>query len=149
MSEYFTRQEALNKILNHLEDNDNANPVKLFDACFNTELYIIGRPVADEALRKSVWGIWGAIGAIEEYEKDLDGEISTDLSDPEQVANMLEYMIGEDVWLEIQDRFKDGTGINLVDFVLDGMDNDTQNKLIDFIKNFNLDEEPYDDTYLG
>lgn len=148
MNEYFTRKEALNTILDYLENDDNVNPDKMFDDCFNEEYYIIGRSTADKALQESHWGIWGAISAIEEYEKDLDGEITTDLGDPEAVANMLEYMIGQDVWREIQDGFKDGTGIDLDDFALNYMDADTQNKLIDFIKNYDISEEPYDDSYL-
>lgn len=149
MNEYFTRKEALDTILNYLEDDNNTKPDKMFNDCFNEDYYIIGRPTADKALQESPWGIWGAISAIEEYEKDLDGEITTDLGDPEAVANMLEYMVGQDVWHEIQDGFKDGTGIDLDDFALNYMDDNTQNKLIDFIKNYDISEEPYDDSYLG
>ena len=148
MNEYFTRKEALDTILDYLENNDNVNPDKMFDDCFNEDYYIIGRPTADKALQESPWGIWGAISAIEEYEKDLDGEITTDLGDAEAVANMLEYMIGQDVWNEIKDEYKDATGTDIDDFALGYMDDDAQNKLIDIIKNYDISEEPYDDSYL-
>lgn len=148
MAEYFTRQEALDKILDYLKDNPNTNTDDVLDKCFNEDYYIVGRPQADEALQQSDWGIWGAIGVIIDYEKDTDGEISTDLRDPERVANMLEYVIGEDVWNEIEDKFKEQTNIDLEDFSWHSLDDQTQDKLINFIKNYDISEEPYDE-FLG
>lgn len=40
---------------------------------------------------------FGAIEKIKVYEQDNFGECNTDLSDPEKVANMLAYVIGEEV----------------------------------------------------
>ena len=42
-------------------------------------------------------GVFGAINAITEYEKDNFGEVTTDLSSSERVCNMLVYIYGEQI----------------------------------------------------
>lgn len=41
------------------------------------------------------YGVFDAIGEIQEYESNNFGEFYTDLSSPSQVANMLYYIIGD------------------------------------------------------
>lgn len=41
------------------------------------------------------YGVFNALGEIQEYEKDNFGEFYTDLSSPSQVANMLYYILGD------------------------------------------------------
>jgi hypothetical protein len=38
-----------------------------------------------------------AVGKIHQYETDNFGEVTTDLSDPEKVVNMLVYILGEEL----------------------------------------------------
>jgi len=45
----------------------------------------------------NTYGTFDAIGKIVEYEKSNLGEVSTDLSDPDKVVNMLSYIIGEEL----------------------------------------------------
>lgn len=146
--DYFTRAEAKEKILDYLEDNPNSNPDTAFDQTFNEDYYIIGRAEAEEALEHSPWGIFSAISIIKEYEEDKDGNLFTDVSEPEMVANMLEYIVGEDIWQEIKDKFKEETKIDIDDYTLSQMDDDVQNKLIKFIKHYKVTEDAYINTYL-
>ncbi|QIG60303.1 hypothetical protein TV16_94 [Enterococcus phage vB_EfaS_TV16] len=46
------------------------------------------------------YGVFDAIGEIQEYESDNFGEFYTDLSSPSQVANMLYYIKGEEFLFE-------------------------------------------------
>ena len=43
------------------------------------------------------YDVFKAIEKVQEYEKDNFGKTYTDLSDPEKLANMLYYIIGEEV----------------------------------------------------
>ena len=142
MSNYFTKDDAVDIILDTLNDNPNIYPEEIFERSFNEDYYIIGYYKAEQALRNSQWGIFGAIGLISNYEQSEFGEVNTDLSDCEKVANMLEYIIGEDVWADIQDAFEDETGIDLNDQYGDGLDDETQDKLIDFIKSYRKEIDP-------
>ena len=62
---------------------------------FNEDYFIIGRYQASEFLKEV--GTFEAIGIIKEYEKDNFGEVTTDLSEPERVANMYAYIKGEEL----------------------------------------------------
>lgn len=62
---------------------------------YNEDYFIIGTYQAKQFLEE--YGVFEAIGKVTEYEKDNFGEISTDLTSPEKVANMLAYVIGEEL----------------------------------------------------
>lgn len=64
---------------------------------FNMDYFIIGHQQAKEWLGNSAFD---AIGLIVEYEKENFGEVSTDLSEPEKVANMVSYVLGEEILSE-------------------------------------------------
>ena len=49
-------------------------------------------------------GVFDAIGVIVEYEKDNFGEVSTNFTDPCNVANMLYYIVGEEVLYDLFDE---------------------------------------------
>lgn len=144
MSNYFTKDDAVDIILDTLNDNPNIDPEEIFERSFNEDYYIIGYYKAEQALRNSQWGIFGAIGLIYSYEKSEFGVYpdDTDLSDCEKIANMLEYIIGQDVWTDIKDAFEDETGIDLNDQYGEELDDETQDKLIDFIKSYRKDIDP-------
>lgn len=96
----FTKLEALEDILETLKGYGGYIE-DLHSEVFNTDYYIIGYYKAEEALKNSDYGIFGAIDKIQEYEKNQFGEVNTDLSSSEAVANMLYYIIGEETLSEI------------------------------------------------
>ena len=61
---------------------------------FNTDYYIIGTYKAKEWLGDKVFDV---IEHIKEYEQNIFGEVTTDLSEPEKVVNMYAYIIGEEI----------------------------------------------------
>lgn len=101
---YFTKKEAIEDIINTLEYYEDYY-CDLHNEVFNTDYYIIGTYEAKQALEQ--YGVFEAIEKIQEYEKDNFGEIYTDLSDPEKIANMLWYIIGEEVIGELFNEFDD------------------------------------------
>ena len=62
---------------------------------FNTDYYYVYTSDAEKALNEI--GVFKAIGVIVEYEKDNFGEVNTDFTNPCTVANMLYYIVGEEV----------------------------------------------------
>ena len=97
---YFTKKEALEDIKEVLESY-NGHYCDLHNEVFNTNYYIVGTYEAEKALEQ--YGVFGAIRKIQEYENDNFGEVLTDLSDPEKIANMLYYIIGNEA---IQDLYE-------------------------------------------
>ena len=61
---------------------------------YNEDYFVIGYWKAAEFLKK--YGIFEAIGEVEEYEKDIFGEVTTNLGNSEAVANMWAYIKGEE-----------------------------------------------------
>lgn len=95
------REEAKAAIIEALENDYDGYYCDLHNEVFNTDYYIIGTYEAKKALEE--YGVFEAIKKVQEYEKDNFGEIYTDLGNPEAVVNMLYYIIGEEVLLEIMD----------------------------------------------
>lgn len=98
MKKYFTRKELLETIIDRLEDYGGYYE-DLHHEVFNTDYYIIGTYEAEQALKE--YGVFEAIGRIHMYEKEHFGDAYTDLSDPEKVANMLWYVLGEELMWEL------------------------------------------------
>lgn len=92
---YFTREEAINDIIECLEGGYVGYYCDLHDEVFNTGYYIIGTYEAKEALKQ--YDVFKAIEKVKDYEELNLGEVTTDISDPEKLANMLYYIIGYDV----------------------------------------------------
>lgn len=90
--EYYTEVEALEDIKNFIIDNgDSYNHYEdLHHNVFN-----FGYRGGLEALEE--YGVFKAIGKVQQYEMGHFGEVTTDLSDPNSVSDMLWYIIGEDV----------------------------------------------------
>lgn len=89
------KQEAIEDIINELENGYNGYYCDLHNEVFNTDYYIIGTCAAKEALRE--YDVFEAIELVQTYEKEQFGEIYTDLSDPEKLINMVYYIIGHEV----------------------------------------------------
>ena len=65
----------------------------------NEDYFIIGTYKAKTWLGENVFD---AIEKIKEYEDSNFGSVSTDLSNPEKVANMLAYILGEEILQDSQ-----------------------------------------------
>ena len=89
------KKEAIEAIIEHLEDGYSGYYCDLHNEVFNTDYYIIGTYKAKEALRE--YDVFEAIELVQGYEKDAFGEVYTDLSDPEKLINMVYYIIGDEV----------------------------------------------------
>ena len=61
----------------------------------NEDYFIIGYYKAEQWLKKD--SVFNAIETIKEYEESNFGKVSTDLSSSESVANMLAYILGEEI----------------------------------------------------
>tara|TARA_R100000808_G_scaffold9248_3_gene25477 strand:+ start:2690 stop:3136 length:447 start_codon:yes stop_codon:yes gene_type:complete len=98
-------QGVLNSIKDRLSDETgvlggngvNVYGCDLHNELFNTYYFIIGRYEAKNFLGEYVFE---AMEVIKEYEQDNFGEVTTDLSEPEKVVNMLAYIIGEQILCE-------------------------------------------------
>lgn len=98
-NEYFTRQEALEQIKEAIENGYSGYYCDLHNEVFNMDYYIIGSAEAKKALNE--YGVFEAIEVVKDYEESNFGELTTDISSPEKLANMLWYIIGEEVISEI------------------------------------------------
>ena len=98
--QYFTNIGALEDILDVLESGYDGSMEDLHHEVFNTGYYIIGTYQAKQALTE--YGVFEAIDVVQEYEDSAFGERYTDVSDPEKLANMLYYIIGEEVIQDLE-----------------------------------------------
>lgn len=95
------RQEAISDIISCLEDGYTGYYADLHHEVFNTDYYVLGYKNAVDVLEE--YGVFDAIEEVMEYEKDNFGEVYTEVWDPEKLANMLYYVIGEEVIGEMYD----------------------------------------------
>lgn len=100
---YYTTREARNEAVSMIQDaiNDGridagTNVDEIHHEVFNTDYFIVGRYEAEKWLSENA-GVVNAIGTIQEYENDNFGEVNTDLSEAEHIANMYMYIAGEEV----------------------------------------------------
>lgn len=98
-NEMFT--EAIEDIIEALENGYDGYYCELHNEVFNTDYYIIGTYKAKEALKE--YDVFEAIDLVQDYEKSNFGEVYTDLSNPENLINMVYYIIGEEVISEMYD----------------------------------------------
>lgn len=89
------KQEAIEAIIEELENGYGGYYCDLHNEVFNTDYYIIGTYAAKEALRE--YDVFEAIELVQTYEKDNFGEVYTDCSNPEKLINMVYYIIGDEV----------------------------------------------------
>jgi hypothetical protein len=75
---------------------------------YNEDYFIIGTYQATQFLNE--YGSFDAIGEVQKYENENFGDVTTDLSDPEKVANMLAYIKGEEALYDcptLMDKWND------------------------------------------
>lgn len=100
---YFEQSEAIESIIEVLENGYDGYLCDLHNEVFNSDYYIVGTYEANQALEQ--YGVFNAIEEIKTYEQNNFGEVYTDFSDPEKVANMLWYIIGEGVTNDLASEF--------------------------------------------
>ena len=91
------KQDVRNYIIQQLNDDVGLNHhiSDLHHYLLNQDYFIIGYYKAEQWLNKD--SIFNAIEIIRNYENDNFGKVSTDLSSSENVANMLAYILGEEI----------------------------------------------------
>jgi hypothetical protein len=95
------KQEAIEAIIEALENGYSGYYCDLHNEVFNTDYYIIGTYEAKEALKE--YDVFEAIELVQTYEKDNFGEIYTELSNPEKLINMVYYIVGDEVICEMNE----------------------------------------------
>ena len=123
LKEKAMREEARAAIIEALRDGYTGYYCDLHHEVFNTDYYIIGTEQAKEALKE--YDVFEAIEKVQTCEKEIFGKIITDLSDPEELVNVLFYIIGEEVLYEIMDSSE-----TLSEHWEDLADEETNNKIL-------------------
>ena len=93
------KQDVISYMISQLEDQvglDN-DVSDLHHYLLNEDYFIIGTYKAKQWLGSEVFDV---IETIREYEQSNFGQVSTDFSDPEKVANMIAYILGEEILSE-------------------------------------------------
>ena len=98
MKKYFTRYEVLEDIQDYLEYDTDIYTDDLLHEVFDTSPYITEYSESKKALEQ--FGVYEALGIIEDYERSNYGEIYTVISDPRAVANMLYYIKADKIFYD-------------------------------------------------
>lgn len=91
--EYFTEKEILETIKNNVNAYEGLPDYSFedfFNDLFNTNEYFIGYKKAEDALKE--YGIFKALEEVQSWDEDKFGHWETDYTNPEAVANTLEYI---------------------------------------------------------
>ena len=125
---YELKQDVRDYIIDQLTDNVGLDQhiSDLHHYLLNEDYFIIGYYKAEEWLKKD--SIFNAIETIKEYEQSNFGEVTTDLSSSESVANMLAYILGEEI------LFNNDTYNLFTRFHNEYLTEDKKNLLIDSLK---------------
>ena len=93
------KQDVISYMISQLEDQVGLNNdvSDLHHYLLNEDYFIIGTYKAKQWLGSEVFDV---IETIREYEQSNFGQVSTDFSDPEKVANMIAYILGEEILSE-------------------------------------------------
>ena len=96
---YKQKQDVKEYIIDRLNDNVGLDQhiSDLHHYLLNEDYFIIGYWKAEQWLKKDNGSVFEAIQIIREYEQSNFGQVSTDLSSSENVANMLAYILGEEI----------------------------------------------------
>ena len=99
------RQEAINDIIECLENGYNDYYCDLHNEVFNTDYYVYGTRKAKDILNK--YDVFNALNLVIEYDRNNFGEINTEITDPDLLLNMVYYIIGEEVVADIQENVEE------------------------------------------
>lgn len=103
-------QDRLKECYNYDKEYLNQDTYDIHNDLFNTDYYMIGYYNCEKWLGNKSFDI---IRYIKDYENDIFGEVSTDLSSSESVVNMYVYIIGEELLEEEIKEFKRDILLNL------------------------------------
>ena len=125
---YQLKEDVKEYIIDQLQDDVglDQNINDLHHYLLNEDYFIIGYYQAEQWLKKD--SIFNAIEKIKDYEQSNFGEVSTDLSNSENVANMLAYILGEEI------LFNNDTYNLFTRFHNEYLTEDKKNLLIDSLK---------------
>ena len=125
---YQLKEDVKDYIIDQLESDVGLNQhiSDLHHYLLNEDYFIIGYDQAEQWLKKD--SIFNAIDKIKEYEESNFGQISTDLSSSESVANMLAYILGEEI------LFNNDTYNLFTKFSNEYLTEDKKNLLIESLK---------------
>jgi hypothetical protein len=89
--------EVKEQAIDYLTDNQDANTYgcDLHNEIFNTDYFCVYTSDAKKYLE--TYGVFQAIEEVTEYEKFNFGEVTTEISDPVKLINMLVYIKGEEL----------------------------------------------------
>ena len=93
MTEYFTDDEIKETLLDNLDGYEGIEDYTfddVFNDLFNSDYYIVGYQEAADALKE--YGIFNALEEAQQFDVENFGHWDTDYTDPEKVANVLEYI---------------------------------------------------------
>ena len=96
---YTQKQDVKEYIIDQLESDVGLDQhiSDMHHFLLNEDYFIIGYYQAEQWLKKDNGSIFEAIETIREYEQSNFGQVTTDLSSSENVANMLAYILGEEI----------------------------------------------------
>lgn len=137
MSEEFNYNTMLSTIADELENGSQSLEDIQMDTT-SRDLWIIGTYKASQALEEfseedqlyastTLNGVFGAIEYVKNYEEDMFGNVNTDLTDPEKVANMVAYIniecvlndLSEKFDIDIEEELTDQQANNIVNYIND------------------------------
>ena len=124
----FSKKEIIEDIIEYLENTGGVYGCDLHSEVFNTDYYIIGSTKAKEALES--YGVFDALNKVQTYEIYEFGEVTTDLSDPEKLANMLYYIESEEYFYSLEGEISD----IINEYWGDELEENDIKKLIDLFK---------------
>ena len=101
----FSKKEIIEDIIEYLENTGGVYGCDLHSEVFNTDYYIIGLTQAKKALES--YGVFDALNKVQTYEIYEFGEVTTDLSDLEKLANMFYYIESEEYLYSLEGEISD------------------------------------------
>ena len=104
-TKYFTDNEIKETLLNNLDGYKGIEDYTfedVFNDLFNSDYYIIGCKEAADALKE--YGIFKALEEVQEFDVENFGHWDTDYTDPEKIANILEYIHASEYMGDMLDR---------------------------------------------
>ena len=89
-------KEVQEQAIDYLKDNDcdDVYGCDLHNEIFNTDYFCCYTSDAKKYLDS--YGVFEAIEKVQDYEKSNFGQVTTDISDPCKLLNMLVYILGEE-----------------------------------------------------
>ena len=96
------REDAINALIDYLADGYEGDYDDLHNEVFNSDYYVRSDNTAKMILGDEAFD---AIGKVQDYEMSMFGSVTTDLSCPSDVINMLYCIIGEEIMTDIYDYY--------------------------------------------